>query len=78
MLGQEVRLGPYKPRTGCTSQCMIHAPAILAAPALCCMHGRIIHHARGRQTVQHVSEKRAPSPSAATANTHRPSNCSNI
>jgi len=26
--------GPYKPRTGRTCQCMNHAPAIVAAPAL--------------------------------------------
>ena len=67
--------GPYKPRTG---QCVNHALAILAAPAVYCMHGRIIDRARNRQTVQNVSEKHAPSPSAATANTHRPSNCSNF
>ena len=36
---------------------MNHAPAILAAPAIYCIHGRIIHQARGRQTVQNVSEK---------------------
>jgi len=49
----------------------------MAAPAGYCMHDRIIHQARGCQTVQNVSEKHAPSPSAAIANTHRPSNCSN-
>ena len=67
-----------KPRTGRTGQCMNHAPAILAAPAAYCIHDRIIHQARGHQTVQNVSEKHAPSPSAATSNTHRPSNCSNF
>jgi len=67
-------LGPYKPRTGRTvhtgrtGQCMNHAPAILAKPAVYCIHGRIIHQARGRQTVSNVNEKHAPSPSAATAN----------
>ena len=40
--------------------------------------GRIIHQAMGHQTVQNVSEKHAPSLSAATANTHQPSNCSNF
>jgi len=55
-----------------------HAPAILAAPAVYCIHGRIIHQARGCQTVQNVNEKHAPSPSAATANMHWPSNCSNF
>jgi len=57
---------------------MNHAPAILATPAIYCIHGRIIRQARGRQTVPYVNEKHAPSPSAATANTHRPSNCSNF
>jgi len=79
-------VGPYKPRTGRTvntgrtGQCMNyeHAPAILATPAIYCIHGRIIHQARGRQTVPNVNEKHAPSPSAATANTPRPSNCSNF
>ena len=65
--------GPYKPRTGRTGQCMNHAPAILAAPAVYCIHGRIIHQARGRQTVQNVPKKHAMSPSAATAKTHWPS-----
>jgi len=55
-----------------------YAPAILAAPAVYCIHGRIIDQARGRQTVQNVNGKHAPSPSAATANTHQPSNCSNF
>jgi len=51
--------GPYKPRTGRTGQCVNHAPAILAAPAVYCIRGRIIglHQARGRQTVQNVNEK---------------------
>jgi len=70
--------GPYKPRTGRTGQCMCHAPAILAAPAVYCIHGHIIDQARNRQTVENVSEKHVPSLSAATANTHRPSNCSNF
>jgi len=38
-------MGPYKPRTG---QCMNHAPAILAALAVYCINGRIMHQARGR------------------------------
>jgi len=56
---------------------MNHAPAILATPAVYSVHGHIIHQARGRQTVPNVNEKHAPS-LAATANTHRPSNCSNF
>jgi len=36
----------------------------------------IIHQAKDRQTVRNVNEKYTPSPSAATANTHWPSNCS--
>ena len=59
-----------------TGQCMKHAPAVLAAPALYCIHGRSIHQAKDRQTVQNVNEKYTPSPPAATANTHWPSNCS--
>jgi len=55
---------------------MKHAPAVLAAPAVYCIHGHIVHQAKDRQTVQNVNEKYTPSPSAATANTHRPSNCS--
>jgi len=55
---------------------MNHAPAVLAAPGLYCIHGRIIYQAKDRQAVQNVTEKYAPSPSATTANTHRPSNCS--
>ena len=51
--------GPYKPRTSRTGQCMNHALAILAAPAVYCIHGRIIHQARSRQTVQNVNEKHA-------------------
>jgi len=43
------------------------APAILAAAAVYCIHGR----SRGRQTVQNVSEKHALSPSASTANMHQ-------
>jgi len=46
--------GLYKPRTG---QGMNHAQAILAAPAVYCIHGRIIHQARGRLTVQNVTEE---------------------
>jgi len=34
-------VGPYKPRTGHTGQCMNYAPAILAAPAVYCTHSRI-------------------------------------
>ena len=56
---REVPLGPYKPRTG---QGMNHAQAILAAPAVYCIHGRIIDQATGRQTVPNVNEKHAPSP----------------
>jgi len=59
--------GPYKPRTSRTGQ-YEHAPAILVAPAVYCIRSRIIHQARGRQTVPNVNEKHAPSPSAATAN----------
>jgi len=55
---------------------MNHAPTVLAAPAVYCVHGRIIHQAKDRQTVQNVNEKYTLSPSAATANTHRPPNCS--
>ena len=33
-----------------------------------CIHTRIIHQARGRQTVQNINEKHASSPSVATAN----------
>ena len=66
--GNHVQGGPYKPHTGRTGQCMNHAPAILAAPAVYCIHGRIIDQARNRQTIQNVSEKHAPSPSAATGN----------
>jgi len=55
-----------------------HAPVILAAPAVYCIHGRIIDQAKNHQAVQNVTEKHAPSLSAATANTHRPSNCSNF
>jgi len=40
-----------------------HAPAILAAPAVYYIHGRIIHQARGCQTIQTVNEKQAPPPS---------------
>ena len=32
--GHPACIGPDKPRTGCTGQCMNHAPAILATPAL--------------------------------------------
>jgi len=46
--------GLYKPHTG---QCMSHAPAILAAPAVCCIHGHVIHQASGHQTFQNVNEK---------------------
>jgi len=46
---------------------MNHAPAVLAAPALYCIHGRIIHQAKDCQSVQNVNEKYTPSPSAATA-----------
>jgi len=35
-----------------------------------------VHQAKDRQTVQNVNEKYTPSPSAAAANAHRPSNCS--
>ena len=70
------KYGLYKPRTGRTGQCMKHAPAVLAAPAVYCIHGHIVHQAKDRQTVQNVNEKYTPSPSAATANMHRPSNCS--
>jgi len=38
-----VKLPPHRP-------VYEHAPAILAAPAVYCIHGRIIHQARGRQT----------------------------
>jgi len=31
-------MGPYKPRTGRTSQRVNHAPAILAAPAVHSVH----------------------------------------
>jgi len=55
---------------------MKHEPAVLAAPALYCIHGCIIHQVKDHQTVQNVNEKYTPSPSASTANTHRPSNCS--
>jgi len=51
---------------------MKHASAVLATPAVYC----IIHQAKDRQTAQNVNEKYTPSPSAATANTHWPSNCS--
>jgi len=43
-----------------------HVPAILAAPAKYCIHGLIVHHTRGRQTVQNVNQKHAPSLSATT------------
>ena len=68
------RMGPYKPRTG---QRMNHAPAILAASAIYCVHGRVVHQARGRQTVQNINKKHTLSPSAATS-AHQPSNCSNF
>jgi len=38
-----------------TGQCMNHAPAVLAAPVAYCIHGRIIHQAKNRQTVQNVN-----------------------
>jgi len=54
------KYGLYKPRTGRTGQCMNHAPAVLAAPAVYCIHGRIIHQAKYCQTVQNVNEKYTP------------------
>ena len=36
-----------------------HAPAIMAGPAVYCIHGRFIRQARGRQTVLNVNEKQA-------------------
>ena len=73
--------GPYKPRTGRT----VHTGRTSQCMNICTGHtgrtGRILYtwpYTRGRQTVQNVNEKPAPSPSAATGNTHRPSNCSNF
>ena len=57
-----IKTDGYKPRTGRTGQCMNHAPAVLATPAVYCVHGRIIHQAKDRQTVQNVNEKYTPSP----------------
>jgi len=60
--------GPYKPRTG---QCMNHAPAILAAPAVYCIRGRITHQTGAVRLSKMLlkSTHYAPSSSAATANT---------
>jgi len=71
-----VPVSPLRPHTP-ASVWTIHL-AILAASAVECIHGGIIHQARGCQTVQNVSEKHAPSELAATANMHRPSKCSNF
>jgi len=57
---KDVSKGPYKQRTGHTGQCMNHAPAILAAPAVYRIHCRIIRQARGRQAVQNVGHMLIP------------------
>jgi len=69
---------PYKPHAGRIGQCMNHAPAILAAPAVYGIHGPITHQARGHQTIQNVNEKHTSSPLAATSNRHQTLNSSNF
>ena len=63
---------PFKPKLTLILRVRIdHAPAILAALAVYCIHGCIMHQAGGHQTVQNVNEKHAPSPLAGTANMHQ-------
>jgi len=47
-------------------------------PAVYCIHAVLYTKQGAVKLSPNVNEKHAPSPSAATANTHRPSNCSNF
>jgi len=67
--------GLYKPCTGRTGQCMnMHWPYWPHRPHTVYMS--VLYTKQGGH--QTVNEKHAPSPLAATANAHRPSNCSNF